>query len=235
MLAAEKELIGFYISGHPLAAHEWTLKTFAQQRIGKLDEIVERLQKGEKDIYVRLGGMIDQYRKVFTKKDPPRPYARFVVEGLDGAINAVIWPDDFQTLEPFLEDGKAIMVGAKLALDFRESPEVQVSEIIPLVEAGMRYTKKVSIHLTEAAATLKHLEEVQAVVARSPGITPLSICILLDTGEKVFVKAHRDSYVEATQHLGHELEQLLGEDSVYIESRQSPLLKPPAKRRWQRK
>ncbi|MBC8206434.1 MAG: DNA polymerase III subunit alpha [Kiritimatiellales bacterium] len=235
MLAAEKELIGFYVSGHPLAAHEWTLKTFALQRIGKLDEYVERVQKGEKDLHVRLGGMVDQYQKVFTKKDPPRPYARFVIEGLDGTINAVIWPDDFQALDPFLDDGKAIMVGAKLALDFRESPEVQVSEIIPLAEAGMRYTKKVNIHLTEAAVTQKHLADVRAILARNPGITPVSICVLLDSGEKVFVKTHRDMYVEATQHLGHELEQLLGEDCVYIESRQQPLLKPPTKRRWQKR
>ncbi len=235
MLATEKELIGFYISGHPLAAHEWTLKTFALQRIGKLDECVERLQKGEKDLYVRLGGMVDQYRKVFTKKDPPRPYARFVIEGLDGAINAVIWPDDFPSLEPFLEDGKAIMVGAKLALDFRESPEVQVSEIIPLAEAGMRYTRKVSIHITEASVTQERLQAIQKIIARNPGITPLSICVLLDRGEKVFITAHRDCYVEATQNLGHELEQLLGEDSVYIEARQNPLLKPPARRKWQKR
>ena len=235
MLATEKELIGFYVSGHPLAAHEWTLKTFALQRLGKLDEHIERLKKGEKEIYVRLGGMIDQYRKVFTKKDPPRPYARFVVDGLDGSINAVVWPDDFQTLEKFLDDGNAIMVGAKLALDFRDSPEVQVSEIIPLSEAGRTYAKRVSIHLTEAAVTDEHLQAIQGIVARNPGITPVSVCILLDSGEKVFVKAHRDMYVDATQQLGHELEQLLGEDCVYIESRLQPLLRKPAKRRWQKR
>lgn len=235
MLATEKELIGFYISGHPLAAHEWTLKTFAQQRIGKLEEYVERLQKGEKDIYVRIGGLIDQYRKVFTKKDPPRPYARFVIEGLDGAINAVIWPDDFQTLEPLLEDGNAVMVGAKLALDFRESPEVQVSEIIPLSQAGMRYTKKVRIRLTEASVNEQHLQDLLKIVTSNPGNTAVSICVILDNGEKVFIKAHRDLYVEATQHLGHELEQLLGEDCVYIEGRTQPLLKPPAKRKWQKR
>ncbi|HKL22427.1 MAG TPA: hypothetical protein VJ904_11520, partial [Tichowtungia sp.] len=61
------------------------------------------------------------------------------------------------------------------------------------------------------------------------------ICVLLDSGEKVFVKAHRDSYVEATQPLGRELEKLLGEDSVYIDVRRQPLLKAPAKRRWQKR
>ncbi|QHI69575.1 DNA polymerase III subunit alpha [Tichowtungia aerotolerans] len=235
MLSTEKELIGFYVSGHPLAAHEWTLKTFALQRIGNLEEYEERLSKGEKEIYVRLGGLVDQYRKMFTKKDPPRPYARFVIEGLDGAINAVVWPDDFQNLEPFLDDGKAIMVGAKIALDFRDSLEVQVSEIIPLTDAGLRYTKKVSIHLTEASVTEERLKTIQEIAKRNPGLTPLSICILLDSGEKVFVKAHRDYYVEATQQLGHELEQLLGEDCVKIVSRQNPLLRPPARRKWQKR
>jgi DNA polymerase III subunit alpha len=235
MLAAEKELIGFYVSGHPLAEHEWTLKTFALQRLGKLDEYEERLKSGEKDIYVRLGGLISQYRKVFTKKDPPRPYARFVIEGLDGAINAVVWPDDFQTLENILEDGNAIMAGAKIALDFRDSLEVQISEIIPLADAGLRYAQKVSIHLTEASATPEHLSAIREIVNRNPGLTPLSICVILGGGEKVFIRAHRDLFVEAAQQLGHELEQLLGEDCVYIESRQDPLLRPPSRRKWQKR
>jgi hypothetical protein len=99
----------------------------------------------------------------------------------------------------------------------------------------MRYTKKVSIKLTEAAVTEERLAAIQEVIERNPGITPVSICVLLDRGEKVFIKAHRDSYVEATQNLGHEFEQLLGEDSVYIEARQQPLLRPPAKRKWQKR
>ncbi len=235
MLAAEKDLIGFYISGHPLAVHEWTLNTFALQRIGKFDEQTERLEKGEKEIYVRIGGLVDQYRKVFTKKDPPRPYARFIIEGLEGAINVVVWPDDFQTLEKYLDDGNAVMVGGKLALDFRESIEIQVAELIPLSAAGRTFAQKVSIHLTETAVSKEHLQAIQEIIARNPGITPVSICILLDSGEKVFIKTHRDLYVEATQQLGHELEQLLGEDSVYIESRQQPLLRPPARRKWQKR
>jgi DNA polymerase III alpha subunit len=184
---------------------------------------------------IRIGGLVDQYRKVFTKKDPPRPYARFVIEGLDGAINAVVWPDDFQTLEKYLEDGKPVMVGGKLAFDFRESLEIQAAEIFPLEEAGNRFAKHVSIHLTEsAAASREHLEKIHAILNQHPGTTTVSLCILLDNGEKVFIKAHQDLCVEATQGLGHELEQLLGEDSVYIETKTQPVLRPPARRKWQK-
>ncbi len=235
MLAVEKELIGFYISGHPLASHEWALNTFALQRIGRLDEQMERLKKGEKELYVRIGGLIDQYRKVFTKKDPPRPYARFVIEGLEGAINAVVWPDDFQRLEPLLEEGSAVMIGGKLALDFRDELEIQVAEMIPLNEANQRFAQRVAVHITEAAATKAHLQAIQDVVARHPGITPLTICVLLDSNEKVFIKAHRDSYIRATRELVLELEHLLGEESVYVEVTPKALLREPAKKQWQKR
>jgi len=235
MLATEKELIGFYISGHPLATHEWTLNTFALQRLNQLAEIAEPLSKNKnQEIYVRIGGLVDQYRKVFTKKDPPRPYARFCIEGLEGAINAVIWPDDFQALEQHLEDGKIIMAGAKLALDFRDSPELQISEIIPLDEANKIFSKKVSIHFSEAAVTDGHLTEVQTIIHRHPGSTPLHACVILDSGEKVFIRSHDDLSVTPTHELQHELEQLLGENSVYIETRQQPLLRKPARPKWQR-
>jgi len=235
MLATEKDLIGFYISGHPLAAYEWTLKHFALQHIRQLSELAEPLKQNKQDLYVRVGGLINQYRKVFTKKDPPRAYARFCIEGLDESINAVIWPDDFSTLEKYLEDGKSIMVGAKLALDFREAPELQVSEIVPLENAHKIFSKKISIHMSETASTPEHLSAIQAILARHPGNTPFFICIKIDNGDKVFVRAHSDYYVNISQDLTKELEHVLGEESVYIESRQQPLLQDPARSKWSKK
>jgi len=228
MLAAEKELIGFYISGHPLAEHEWTLDTFALQRIGKLDDI-------EDETMIRVGGLVDKYKKVFTKKDPPRPYARFCLEGIEGALNVVVWPDDFQRLESLLEDGAAVMIGGKLVHDFRDELEIQVAEMIPLDEANQRFAQRLGLHLTEAAVSEAHLQAIREIVALHPGTTPMTICVLLDSGEKVFVKTHRETYVSATRELAQELEHLLGEDSVYVAANPKPLLREPAKRKWQKR
>jgi len=228
MLSAEKELIGFYISGHPLAKYEWTLDTFALQRVGKLDDV-------ENETMIRVGGLVDKYKKVFTKKDPPRPYARFCLEGIEGSINVVVWPDDFQRLESLLDDGAAVLIGGKLVHDFRDELEVQVSEMIPLAEANQRFAQRVGLHLTEAAVSETRLEAIQEIVARHPGNTPMTICVLLDSGEKVFVKTHRETYVRATCELAQELEHLLGEDSVYVAANPKPLLREPAKRQWQKR
>ena len=69
MLAAEKELIGFYISGHPLARYEWELDKFALTRM----KDIQTLESGAR---TRVGGMIVETRKLFTKKDQ-KPMATF--------------------------------------------------------------------------------------------------------------------------------------------------------------
>ncbi|MEI6972776.1 MAG: OB-fold nucleic acid binding domain-containing protein, partial [bacterium] len=219
MLSAEKELIGFYISGHPLSKHEWTLRTFALQRVGELGDVLEAAGGEEQKAFIRVGGLVDKYKKVFTKKDDPRPYARFRLEGLEAAVNAVVWPDDFQKFEKLLEDGTPLMAAGRITKDFRDELEIQVSEIYPLEKAASLFSEKVSLHLPEAALSEEKLQAIKKIAAEHPGPTPLNICVLLDSGEKVFIKADRTSQVTASQELVHKLAHLLGEEAVYVDAR----------------
>jgi DNA polymerase-3 subunit alpha len=232
MLSAEKELIGFYISGHPLSEHEWTLKTFALQRIGELGDVLEAAGGDEQKTFVRVGGLVDKYKKVFTKKDDPRPYARFRLEGLEAAVNAVVWPDDFQKFEKLLEDNAPLMAGGRITRDFRDELEIQVSELFPLDTAPALFAEKVSLHLPEAALSQAQLQAIKKIAAEHPGPTPLNICILLDSGEKVFIKADRHSQVTASPELVQKLEHLLGEEGVYTGARPQPFLHEPPRRRF---
>ena len=236
MLSAEKELIGFYISGHPLAEHEWTLKTFALQKIGELAEVQTAAGDDEQKTYVRVGGLVDKYKKVFTKpktpEDSPKPYARFRLEGLEAAVNAVVWPDDFSKFEKLLEDGAPLMATGKITRDFRDELEIQVSELFPLASAPALFAEKVGLHLTETSLSQEKLQAVKKIAAAHPGPTPLNICVLLDSGEKIFIKADRQSQVTASPELVKNLEHLLGEDAVYVGARSRPFLHEPPRRRF---
>jgi len=236
MLSAEKELIGFYISGHPLSEHEWTLKTFALQKIGELGDVLEAAGGDEQKTYIRVGGLVDKYKKVFTKpkkpEDHPKPYARFRLEGLEAAVNAVVWPDDFQRFEKRLEDGAPLMAAGKITRDFRDELEIQVSEIYPLASAPTLFAEKVSLHLPETSLSKEKLQAIKKIAAEHSGPTPLNICVLLDSGEKVFIKADRDSQVSASPELVQKLEHLLGEEAVYVGARSNPFLHEPPRRRF---
>ncbi len=236
MLSAEKELIGFYISGHPLSRHEWILRTFALQRIGELGDVLEAAGGDEQKAFVRVGGLVDKYKKVFTKpkkpEDSPKPYARFRLEGLESAVNAVVWPDDFLKFEKLLEDGTPLMAAGRITKDFRDELEIQVSEIYLLSKAASLFAEKVSLHLPEAALGEEKLRAIKKIASEHTGSTPLNICVLLDSGEKVFIKADRTSQVTASQELVHKLEHLLGEEAVYVGARSQPFLHEPPRRRF---
>lgn len=232
MLSAEKELIGFYISGHPLTEHEWTLRTFALQRISELSDMLEAGGGDEQKARVRVGGLIEQYKKVFTKKDDPRPYGRFRLEGLEGSVNCVVWPDDFSRFEALLEDRATVMIAGTLVKDFRDELELQIAEIYPLTDAPKLLATCISLHLPETALSEEKMTAVKEIIRRHPGSTPLIICILLDSGEKVFVRGERRYRAEASHELIQELEHLLGEKSVYVAPRTEAFLREPEKRRF---
>jgi len=236
MLSAEKELIGFYISGHPLSEHEWTLRTFALQRIGELSDVLEAAGGEEQKAFIRVGGLVDKYKKVFTKpkkpEDSPKPYARFRLEGLEAAVNAVVWPDDFQKFEKLLEDGAPLMASGRITKDFRDELEIQVSELFPLASAHSLFADKVSLHLPETLLSQEKLQAIKKIAVEHPGPTPLNICVLLDSGEKVFIKADRNSQVTASPELVHKFEHLLGEEAVYVGARSQPFLREPPRRRF---
>ena len=236
MLSAEKELIGFYISGHPLAEYEWTLRTFALQRMGELADVLEAAGTDEQKAMIRVGGLVDKYKKVFTKpkkpEDSPKPYARFRLEGLEAAVNAVVWPDDFPKFEKLLEDGAPLMAAGRITKDFRDELEIQVSELFPLSAAPTLFAEKVSLHLTEASLSREKLQAVKKIAAAHSGPTPLNLCVLLDSGEKVFIKADRSSQVTASPELIQKLEHLLGEEAVYVGTKTKPFLYEPPRRRF---
>ncbi len=235
MLSAEKELIGFYISGHPLVQYEWILNTFALCRLSEITKLKIKANGDAPPPFVRVGGLIDKYHKVFTKKKEPRPYARFVLEGLEGGVHVVVWPDDFPQFEPFLKDGAAVMIGGRIVHDYRENLEIQTSELFPLDKAPSIFAEKVSLHLPEATLTDERLQTIKEEIKKFPGSTPLILCVLLDSGEKIFIKADRQSQIKVCPQLIYDLEQILGEDSVYVGARAQALLRKPTHRRFNRK
>jgi DNA polymerase III alpha subunit len=216
--------------------HEWTLKTFALQKIGELADVQTTAGTDEQKAFVRVGGLVDKYKKVFTKpkapEDSPKPYARFRLEGLEAAVNAVVWPDDFSKFEKLLEDGAALMATGKITRDFRDELEIQVSELFPLASAPGLFADKVSLHLPETLLSQEKLRAVKKIAEEHPGPTPLNICVLLDSGEKIFIKADRTSQVTASPELVQKLEHLLGEDAVYVGARSQPFLREPPRRRF---
>jgi DNA polymerase-3 subunit alpha len=224
MLAAEKELIGFFISGHPLARHEWTLDRFALTRMKNIQE----LPAGTR---TRVGGMVTELRKLFTKKEQ-KPMATFRIEGLEGSINAIVFPGAYEEHGHLLADDATLMFGGIMMEEDSGDLKFQALEIFPLEQASSLFCDRVSIHLPEMGVNEGVMTTLRDLATEFRGSTPLHLCIEFVDGPKVFINADHGFKVRPCPELEHKIEHTIGEGLVYIAAKSDPLKNPPPERKW---
>ncbi|WP_372847339.1 DNA polymerase III subunit alpha, partial [Pontiella sp.] len=227
MLAAEKELIGFFISGHPLARHEWELEKFALKRI----KDIQQLSAGER---TRVGGMVTEMRKLYTKKEQ-KPMATFRIEGLEGAIGAIIFPGAFEQYGHLLVDDATAMFGGIMMEEDSGDLKFQVMEIFPLEQAAGMFCDRVSIHLPEMGVNDQVMALLKDAVLEHRGSTPLTLCIEFVDGPKVFLETDADYKVRPCAGFERRVEQTIGEGLVYIAAKSDALKYPPKPRKWEKR
>ncbi|WP_372808136.1 DNA polymerase III subunit alpha [Pontiella sp.] len=227
MLAAEKELIGFFISGHPLARHEWELEKFALKRI----KDIQQLSAGER---TRVGGMVTEMRKLYTKKEQ-KPMATFRIEGLEGAIGAIIFPGAFEQYGHLLVDDATAMFGGIMMEEDSGDLKFQVMEIFPLEQAAGMFCDRVSIHLPEMGVNDQVMALLKDAVLEHRGSTPLTLCIEFVDGPKVFLETDADYKVRPCAGFERRVEQTIGEGLVYIAAKSDAQKYPPKPRKWEKR
>ena len=217
LLSAERELIGFYVSGHPLARHQWTLQHCGLVGLDELDSI-------ENNSYTRFGGMITDIRKLYTRKKQ-KPMASFRIEGLKGSTQAIMFPDAYEEFGHLVEEDQLVMVCASITGEENGDRKLQVLELYPLFRAPRIFGERISIHLHEHHTPKSQLEKIKSIITDHRGNTPLHFCILCDDGKKIFLDTECKYEIDPTPELIHTLESLVGEDQVYYAVKTRALLK----------
>lgn len=215
-LSLEKELIGFYISGHPLAAHEHALKTYALADIPALQEMAPGTM-------TRVGGLVSGFVKRFTKKTQ-EAMCTFVLEQLTGSIEVTVFPKSFQNFGVYIRNEAALLVCGKLEKT-DQGLKILASEVYPLQDAGKHFAERVSLHIPAAGTGRDALNEMKNLLRKYPGNTPVMICVIQANGDKIFIEADRGYRVTPTPAFVHDLDKLLGEGSVYIHVNPQPCLR----------
>lgn len=105
-LAWEKELLGLYLSGHPLDKH----KDLLNKRTFDIKEMKRKLKPGMKTITV---GLIEEIKEIRTKKGDPMAFAR--VADFDDHIEMVIFPDTFKECRDQLEQDACVKVKGRIS------------------------------------------------------------------------------------------------------------------------
>jgi len=224
LLAHEKELLGFYVTGHPLTPFVPILEKYTLANTAKLAELPNRS-------LTRIGGLIAAVQNGVSKKSG-KPYSMVTLEDLEGSVQILCLNENYDKFRGLLTPNKAILVIGEVNTG-DDRPKIFPQEIIPLEDAPRRFTKQVHLRLHTAHVKPEQLESVRELVSAHPGKCPLLLCFMRPGGEVVFVDTNERFSVMPSQKLQQEADARFGEETYYAKVDTSPPERAP--RRWERK
>ncbi len=207
-LKNEKEALDFYFSSHPLTQHEADLARLSTHR-------VEQLASLESNQEVILGGMLTKVRLVNTKRSRSgnTRYVRCKLEDFTGAVECVMWPDDFVRYKDEFRDDRVCLVKGTIERT-REEPGLVLSRVFSVEQAKQELTKWLRLSLSLEAHGPNTIDRLASVLERSPGSCPVVLEVRDDTGKRCRLKTGEGLRVNPTTLSVGELEMILGPGRV---------------------
>ena len=208
-LSYEKELLGFYVSGHPLDAYVELFAAKNYRSIASLSDLDDRAS-------FKIAGAIVSVEKKFTRKEG-KPFAVVWLEDLTTVLEVVVWNEVYLKVSDALAAGRVVEL--KGTLDKREealrATALEIRLLAPRKTNGAnedstdaRHELAVCLQFS-AAATGDELREVRELLVRSPGRRPVQLLFDRANGNSLRMDAGADFRVNLTPDLEEKLSRWL--------------------------
>ncbi len=205
MLALEKETLGLYISGHPLAQYRSVLGELSTVTALEAPELPDGSE-------VALGGLITGLKKTTTRRGDPM--AILTVEDLTGSIEVVVYPRPYAQSRLALRIDEVVVVKGKTREDGDETKII--SDQISTLESHLEG----ELHLKLSDTSAPFLDQLQLIMSSFKGNSPV---FLHFENEKKVIKVGEEFYVNLSSQMAERLEELLGRARVKIKRKNSLL------------
>jgi DNA polymerase-3 subunit alpha len=201
LLGHEREMLGLYVSDHPLLGLEHVLSNGTDATVGQL------ILDGERPhgAVVTVAGLVTSVQRKITKKGDP--WATVTLEDLDGAVDVLLFPSAYQLAAPYLIEDAIIRVKGVLDKD-REQPQLRGQEVtVPDLSEGP--SGPVVISMPSTRCTPPVVAQLRDVLGTHPGVTEVRLRLLTRESTRV-MRLGDNLRVTPTPALFADLKQLLG-------------------------
>jgi DNA polymerase III subunit alpha len=210
LLEFEKEVLGFYVSGHPLAKHAEQIEQYTNadsQELAKLPDGRE----------IRIGGIITKVKLHNTKKG--ERMVVFELQDLKGNVPVVVFPSAYTAETAKLIKADEIVVVCGQVNKRREAPQVVLERVIPLEQVREKLTSAVYIKLKTVGLEEDVLVNLKKMLEKYRGVCP--VFLQFDTvhhGELAMKSTN--IRISPSEAMLKEVENLLGKDAVVFKGKQ---------------
>jgi DNA polymerase-3 subunit alpha len=190
-LTYEKEVLGFYLSDHPLIGWDHITSMWTTCEIKNLKDLDTKAEPqpapppnrrtrdwGKKRVL--LDGLVAQFRELITKKGTRMAFA--ALEDLTGSVELVIFPDTYAKTEMYFKEEKPLLIGGLLEVE-NGNPKIIVDSVIT-VEESLRKVKHLAFNICDFKED--DLVKLQSLIKEYPGPTEISLqCDLQEANKRV--------------------------------------------------
>ncbi len=208
LLSKEKEMLGQFVTDHPLLGVEDSLRAQTTHEIRALEDL------GDGDL-VTVGGIIGAFARKYTKRG--EPYAQFRLEGLAGGVEVVAFPSVYEAVPELMEPDRIVLVTGRIDLRGRELQirATEVKEPNLGADAPRVALESLVVDLPAVACTPAVLAKLKQLFEGHPGPAPVRLRFLSSQGvTPLSLGAFR---VNANAALLDELRILLGSGAARLE------------------
>ena len=186
LLKKEKDMVGMYLSDHPLKRYEFELETFTSCRLSELDDLVTECEREHRQQKVFIAGFITS-TEVKTSRTG-KPFAKTTLEDFSGTYELALFGKDYETFMPYLTEHTAIFVEGEIKeayfskSDDKEKAttapyKFRVKKISLLGNIGDALLSGFTIELSTPMVSADFRKHLMSVVKASKGTVPFSILL----------------------------------------------------------
>ncbi len=204
-LAKEKELLGFYISGHPLSQYENEIKEFSSSSIAELAELSDGSP-------VRIGAIISKIK--YHKDRKNNTIAFLTIEDFTGTTEVLCFADTYGKYSDFIQADALIMVTGKIS-EKDSTKKILANEFIFLSDAREKLAKSVFIKINTLSFPTGKLNDFSRIFRKYKGECELYFLVETESSEKVLMKSGTYKVKPQAEFI-KSLQSTLGEDCVTV-------------------
>ncbi|HLN93962.1 MAG TPA: DNA polymerase III subunit alpha, partial [Thermoanaerobaculia bacterium] len=206
-LTKEKEVLGFYVTGHPLTKYAEDIDRFADARV---QELVSKV-----DQTVRIAGVLVNVKKQKIKKgvNEGKTMLKATLEDTTGGVPVCVFASLYEKVASWIRADLPVLMTA-IAREAGGSIELTVQDVTPLEGIRERLAREMEIRIDLTLADETLMERLKELLRLNSGTTPLALRLVRPGDFDVKLKAADSIRVTPSPRLTGQVRALTGEDSV---------------------
>jgi DNA polymerase-3 subunit alpha len=206
LLAYERELIGFYITSHPLARYADTASRLSTCRTDNLADVADARE-------VRLCGIISTVKQTMTKKGDRMAY--LTLEDLHGGVEVIVFPDLYQSTSALITPETVVQITGTLDRG-EKATRIKATKIVSLLDMMVTAYSRVTIQVSVDGTGTHALTRLREVLHRHPGGCPVYLNVTIPDHSESVIAVSPELRVQPSDQFVGDIEALVGKGGISL-------------------